>query len=893
METKEKEWGSMINGVEFWKLRSSAAVDNQAVLQLYCNKEIASCQDIEAFYTWNDEELKIEICSMADEIDADSRIRKCCADASHVLTVIIPVTDVMPDDLTLWITASLDGQNRTVLYTCSGTKLKSYIKKLNYEIESVTEEKGHLVVRGWAVDHDKVHFAITRTKNMEDVDVNYEIEWSERTDILQRFPEYEGDEAVGFCLTLKNKKVGMNLLLLTLSKFGRYRFRGITKFSRFDAVNKAKRYVHRGIFSLNQNGFAATVDKTKKRFIKSSTRQITNYSAWIEAHMPDARELEAQKNAATPKTPVFSAVILPEMKDGEFVKSLRQQTCTAWELRETDNICEAVLRARGDYIIFGRTDDILTPDALYECMQHINDEKPDVIYSDEDYFDRENNSFSKPDFKPDFNIDLLRSCNYIHHFLAVSKSLVMSLQASDVNRIYENEYDFIFRCIEKAKKICHIPKVLYRNVEKCSATAQRLVSAVDAVDTEQTVELAQDVNTEQAVELAQAVDTEQTAELAQAVDTAKTVKAENATDVAEAAKVENAAGSAQIANAVKADSSTKAANAENSMEYVQDIYSTNDKEMQCHKDMQAIEEHLERCEIEAEVIAGGADGIYEVTYPVKNNPLVSIIIPNKDHVSDLKRCMESIDNKSDYRNYEYIIVENNSEEQATFDYYREITERDNVHVVCWEDEFNYSSINNYGAEAANGEYLLLLNNDTQIINEDCISQMLGYCQREDVGVVGARLYYEDGTIQHGGVVIGLGGIAGHAFVGCEENDELYHARTQASCDYSAVTAACMMVKKSVFEAVGGLDEAFRVAFNDSDFCLKVRKMGKLVVYNANAKLYHYESKSRGSEDTHEKQERFQDEIELFYEKWKDILQQGDPYYNPNLTLDLNDFSCRR
>ena len=219
-------------------------------------------------------------------------------------------------------------------------------------------------------------------------------------------------------------------------------------------------------------------------------------------------------------------------------------------------------------------------------------------------------------------------------------------------------------------------------------------------------------------------------------------------------------------------------------------------------------------------------------------------------------------------------------------------EYDNVKVLYWKDEFNYSAINNFGVKEADGEYILLLNNDTEIINDDCLSDMLSICQREEVGIVGARLYYPDDTIQHAGVVIGFGGIAGHTFIGQPRFEPGYFARAMCTQDYSAVTAACMMTKKSVFEEVGGLTEEFKVAFNDIDYCMKVRKLGKLVVYDAFAELYHYESKSRGLEDTPEKVARFNSEIERFRDRWEDILEKGDPYYNPNLTLDKSDFSLR-
>ena len=188
---------------------------------------------------------------------------------------------------------------------------------------------------------------------------------------------------------------------------------------------------------------------------------------------------------------------------------------------------------------------------------------------------------------------------------------------------------------------------------------------------------------------------------------------------------------------------------------------------------------------------------------------------------------------------------------------------------------------------------MLLNNDTELINPDCFEELLGYCMRENTGAVGARLYYGDNTIQHAGVVIGFGGIAGHCFVQQKRENTGYCHRIICAQDYSAVTAACMMVKRSAFHEVGGLDENLKVAFNDIDFCLKLRAAGYLIVYNPYAELYHYESKSRGLEDTPEKLERFHREIAMLEKKWPDIFRDGDPYYNPNLTLDSQDFSLKR
>lgn len=310
--------------------------------------------------------------------------------------------------------------------------------------------------------------------------------------------------------------------------------------------------------------------------------------------------------------------------------------------------------------------------------------------------------------------------------------------------------------------------------------------------------------------------------------------------------------------------------------------------------MRAVQAHYDRLGIPARVVMGEYPGLYRTYYGIPTpEPLISIIIPNKDHTGDLEKCLRSIWEKSQYPNLEFIIVENNSTEEKTFAYYRMLeAARPNVRVVRWEGEFNYSRINNFGVQYAKGEYLLFLNNDTEMRNPDCLEELLGPCLRQEVGAVGARLYYADGTIQHAGVVIGFGGIAGHAFVGSDGNDNGYFSRIICAADVSAVTAACMMVKRSVFETVGGFDEELAVAFNDIDFCLKIRSLGGLVVYNPYAEAYHYESKSRGYEDTPEKLARFHREADEFLKRWPDILQEGDPYYNPNLTLEKADFSLR-
>ena len=556
------------------------------------------------------------------------------------------------------------------------------------------------------------------------------------------------------------------------------------------------------------------------------------YGAWFARHKADKRVLRRQKHASFAQKPLISIVIplyctpLPYLK--ELIESVRRQSYENWQLCLADgspddkakeflekhygrekrivyqklkenggisaNTNAAAELAKGEYLMFCDHDDTLEPDALYEIVKAINDTDADVVYTDEDKVSMDGQHYFDPNFKPDFNLFRLRVNNYICHIFVVRKSLTDETGMLRSEFDGAQDFDFILRCCEKAKKITHIPKVLYH--WRCHE--------------------------------------ESTAE-----------NPESKTYAFESGK-------------------------------------------------RAIEEHYRRTGIDAEVYQGEFLGLYRTRFHRDHDPLISIIIPNKDHIDDLKRCMDSIDQKSTYKNYEYIIVENNSTDDATFQYYKKLeAENPKAHVVYWDKEFNYSAINNYGAAFAKGEYLLLLNNDTEIINEDCLEELLGYCMRSDVGAVGARMYYEDDTIQHAGVVIGFGGIAGHCFVLQPRGTTGYCHRIICAQDYSAVTAACMMVKREAFDKVGGLTEELAVAFNDIDFCMKLREAGYLIVYNPYAELYHYESKSRGLEDTPEKVARFNKEIQIFERRWPDIMRDGDPYYNPNLTLKSQDFSLKR
>ena len=439
-------------------------------------------------------------------------------------------------------------------------------------------------------------------------------------------------------------------------------------------------------------------------------------------------------------------------------------------------------------------DDLLAPNALYEVAKALETEPDiDVLYTDEDKVrgDEVLEHF-QPHLKPDFNIDLLRSNNYICHFFVVRKSLLE--KTGGFRREYDGaqDYDFIFRCTQAAGKIHHIPEILYHWRTHQSSTADNPESKLYAF---------------------------------------------------EAGK-------------------------------------------------RAIEENLRQNGLIGEVSHTKDYGFYRVKYPVQGEPLVSIIIPNKDAKEDLEKCIQSILEKSSYTNYEILIVENNSTGEEIFSYYKELSENSRIRLLRWKREFNYSAINNYGAKKAKGDYLLFLNNDTEVISPDWIEEMLGFCQRPDTGIVGARLYFGNNTVQHAGTVIGIGGIAGHMFTDMPRERSGYMHKAAIIQDLSAVTAACMMVKRQVFDEVQGFEEQLSVAFNDVDFCLRVREKQYLVVYDPYVELYHYESKSRGAEDSKEKVRRFQSEIEFMRCRWETLLKKGDPYYNKNLSLVKWNYSLK-
>ena len=309
--------------------------------------------------------------------------------------------------------------------------------------------------------------------------------------------------------------------------------------------------------------------------------------------------------------------------------------------------------------------------------------------------------------------------------------------------------------------------------------------------------------------------------------------------------------------------------------------------------LRAVQDALVRRGINGHATHGAANGLYDVYYDIKSDKLVSIIIPTKNGYKDVQRCVSSIIEKTTYQNYEIIMADNGSTDPKMHELYAEFEQQlpGRFFVESIDIPFNFSTINNRAAKKAHGEYLLFLNNDTEVITENWLTLMVSFAQQERIGCVGAKLLYPNNTVQHAGVILGLGGVAGHGHYGYPHGDLGYFGRLAINVNYSAVTAACLLMKKADFDAVGGFEEAFTVAFNDVDLCLKVQALGRDNVWLHEAELYHFESQTRGYDDKGKKKKRFEQEKVMMEEKWGPLIE-NDPFYNPNLTRDIPNFSLR-
>ncbi|MFH0264225.1 glycosyltransferase [Vibrio rumoiensis] len=314
------------------------------------------------------------------------------------------------------------------------------------------------------------------------------------------------------------------------------------------------------------------------------------------------------------------------------------------------------------------------------------------------------------------------------------------------------------------------------------------------------------------------------------------------------------------------------------------------KDYTTQKGIDALQDHFDQQQTDVQVMKGKNANTYRVKWSTADNPLVSLIIPTRNGKDITKQAIDSILNKTSYRNYEIILVDNNSEDEAALEYFAQLDKHDKVTVLKYPHPFNYSAINNFAVRHANGDIVGLVNNDVEVINSDWLTEMVSHAIRPDVGCVGAKLYYSNDTVQHAGIILGIGGVAGHSHKHFPRDSQGYFSRLNLVQNLSAVTAACLLIRKEVFELVGGLNETdLTVAFNDVDFCLRVREQGYRNLWTPYAELYHYESISRGAEDNPEKIARFNKEVDYMKGAWTDLLT-SDPSYNVNLTKRHENFS---
>lgn len=805
---------------------------------------------------------------------------------------------------------------------------------MRYKVDVAVSREGKITFLGWAFGSDPeapVEFNVF-DGNGKSVPGTI-VESVRRDEVAEAFfKDYEKEHGpikreLGFDINTPYQKGDTRYLVIKADgKTKKIKFND-SILERFNSVAHKKREKFLALFHwetvevawdyLREHGMRALWKKSIHRL--KGIQEDYDYNEWYKREKVTEEELDRERHETLNLKPKFSIVIpvyeTPEKFLRKMLKSIEDQTYGEFEVcvadatpydkydksqadgklpREvleefhrrdsrfkytvldenlgiSDNTNAAINMASGDYIVLADHDDELELNALYECALAIN-EHPDVqmIYSDEDKIDFEDTFYFEPHFKSDFNPDLLRSVNYICHLLVLKRELLDAISETDSagNKIYERkeydgaqDHDLILRASEKAREM-ELEKT-HGNMENLSVGDKKLLK-------------------------------------------------------------EGRFTSSNIYHIQKALYHWRSHQASTAQHPEAKLYAFD-------AGARAVYDHCKRLGLPVKKVEKGITyGFYHTIYE-NSQPLISVVIPNKDHTADLDKAIQSLAH-SNYRNLEFIVVENNSDQPETWKYYEEIQKqypvdgllqksakeieaegqtelaenvqegtaseteikltRPTVRVVKWKGPFNYSAINNFGVRFTRGEYILFLNNDIELIEPDSIDEMIGYVQRDDVGICGARLLYPDEDIQHAGVIMGMGGIAGAAFVRTHDAELSYMHRAKCVQDYSCVTAACLLTKRRLFDEVGGFTEDLAVAFNDVDYCMKIRALGKLVVYNPYAKFYHYESKSRGMEDTPEKVARFNSEIVEFAKRWKECLRYGDPYYNPALTFMKSNFTLK-
>ena len=776
------------------------------------------------------------------------------------------------------------------------------------KIDIALVREGKLHIQGWAFGKDpespvKIE-AFGKDKEKKEIF----IEEVERETVIEAyFPNYEKEHGkgiarrLGFAVNVPYAFGEQEEVVLTLETEGQRRtflFDDV-KIERFNSRSRKKWDKLRALFqwetveaikdTVRQGGLSALFHKTIRKL--RSIEEEYDYNEWQRRVRPTEEELERQREISRGNrfsaSPVFFSFVIPVYRPKEeflrrLLDSILSQTYPHFEvcladasdyrtfhkeigkkspkevleeysqrdhrirfqvLEENEGISgntnRAIRMAEGDFIVFSDHDDELAPNALYEVVTAIDAHpEAELLYSDEDKIDFASAYYFEPNFKPDYSPEFLTAVNYICHLLIAKRSLLESVAEVDETgeKRYERkeydgaqDYDLILRLSEAAEKI--------EKEEGLSKEAEK--------------------------------------EREEALFTSSTI--------VHIPKVLYHWRSHQLSTAQNPEAK---------------LYAFTAGE-------RAVFDHYKRIGRPIRNVERGITyGYYHPHFRIEEQgelPLVSVIIPNKDHVKDLDQAIRSLF-KGSYPYLEVIVVENNSEEKETFSYYEEIQKefparygdfkKKAVRVVHWEREFNYSAINNFGVGFSHGDYLLFMNNDIEMLGEHSVEEMLQYVEDPEIGICGARLLYPDHLIQHGGVVMGFGGIAGASFIGLHETEQTYMHRAECIQNYSAVTAAVLLTKRKCFQEVGGFREELAVAFNDVDFCLKVRALGKRVVYTPYALFTHYESKSRGLEDNPEKVKRFNSEIVTLGKSWHMILRKGDPYYNPALTLRKANFALR-
>ena len=619
--------------------------------------------------------------------------------------------------------------------------------------------------------------------------------------------------------------------------------------------------------------------------------------------------------------PNFEVIVADGSEGDRAVRELTEEYASADErffyvsaggnLGISGNTNKGLMEAKGDYIALCDHDDELPPYALYEVASAIAKQpEGQFFYTDEDKVDFDGKALFEPHFKPDYDPELLLTVNYICHLSVIRRDLLEKVGGFRYEFDGAQDHDFFLRCTEEAER---------GEAEKIEAARRAILRLKEEKGLSDLGELKPEAGDLSLISKESGLSEASVRALFDGIFTSEKIihipkvcyhwryhRGSTASDP-KSKLYAFEAGARAIKAHYERKSSTQGAGTSmpaipGSVEkgvtygYYHSIFDGAGGADSSSSGQIAENEAGSSSGQAADNMGSTASAVMEAAV-CDASPLISVLIPNKDHIEDLETCIGSIAKRSTYRHIEFIIIENNSEKEETFSYYKELTEKGSiegmpVRVVYWEREFNYSAINNFGASHAKGDYLLLLNNDVELREPSSIAEMLSYIVRDGIGIVGARLCYPDDTIQHGGVIVGLGGIAGAAFVGQHEKENTYMHRMMCLQDLSAVTAACLLTKREVFEDCGGLYEGLAVAFNDIDYCMKVRRLGYRCVYDPYAVFYHYESKSRGLEDSPEKIERFNGEIAVFASRWGGILSEGDPYYNPNLTLRKANFALR-